>query len=592
MNHYFLRFLFTLIFTSSFLTGCGGGSGGGNDNVPNNEQPSDGDNGTPPTSGDGSTENPDPNDGNQDSGDGEQPSNHAFEVDPKDGLPALLTDVPDENEYLSAGLGTSRTLNEDAFGEALPAVEGDFTLDSNFKAGDHIFRKNHDGQGPLFNNESCQGCHIRDGRGELPADVSDPMLSMFFRIGDGNGNLDPIYGDQIQVFGTIDGMTSSAKAKYNGAVDEMLAYGEAHTWVEYELVSGTFADGESFELRKPINKVRDLAYGPFMSGVQFSARVTPHVFGSGLLESIPEASILVYADEHDENKDGISGRAAYTTHPTTGEKQLARFGYKAVTGSVLQQASGAYRGDMGVTNSLSPEEVCTNKQTACLAQAEKENKKHHEGVDLNDLDLALVEFYNRTLAVPIRRGFDEAAKVWDEEVISGRKQFFAANCHSCHVPRHKTGDAEGSILGDVDIVGLSDTRTNITALENLVIYPYTDLLLHDMGGECVVTRETESGATCDQIDSQACIYVQRCEGLADGRPEGEASGSEWKTPALWGLGLVKTVNPRATFLHDGRARTISEAILWHGGEASAAKQSFLNMPKADRQALIKFLESL
>ncbi|WP_249297215.1 di-heme oxidoredictase family protein [Pseudoalteromonas phenolica] len=562
--------MLALIIALISLQGCGGGTNTQDTDTPTNSN----------NNGDNTSE------GNQGSKD-----NLAFpDLTLNDGLPVLLKDTPDEFEHLAAGEASVNTFNEDAFSQALPTIVDTPRLDAVFKAGDHVFRSNHDGQGPIFNNTTCQGCHIKDGRGVVPKSANEPMISMFLRVGDSKGNVDPVYGDQIQVFGTIDGQTD-VLAKHNGAIEEGLAYGEAYTWVEYEEVTGQFADGESYSLRKPIYKVKDLAYGEFNQDVQFSARVSPHVYGSGLLESIPAQSILAYADPDDTNNDGISGKAAFTIHPINNEKMLARFGQKAVTASVLQQISGAYRGDMGVTNTVATGEPCTEAQTACLAQAEKEQNKHHDGVDLNNVDLAQVEFYNRTLTVPNRRGFDTENNLWNDDVLKGRNQFFAANCHSCHVPRHKTGEAKGSLLGDVDLVTVTpESRTNIESLEGLVIYPYTDLLLHDMGGSCKVTRELASGEACN--GGENCYYVQRCEGLADGRPEGDASGTEWKTPALWGLGLVQTVTPKATFLHDGRARTLSEAILWHGGEAESAKQAYLKMDKPARDALLAFLNSL
>jgi CxxC motif-containing protein (DUF1111 family) len=552
----------------TLISACGGGSA---EQGPTNPD-------TTPTNPD-TTPTPEPDN-----------SNHAFKIDLDDGLPPLLTDKPDVNEHLSADIASISIFTDDAFGQAIPAIVTQLEKDAVFKAGDHIFRSNHDGEGPIFNNTTCQGCHIKDGRGHTPSKISEPMTSMFFRVGDTEGNPDPIYGDQIQMFGHIDGQSGGVLAKYQGALNEGLAYGEAYTWIEYDIIEGKYADGESYTLRQPIYKVKDQAYGEFTDNVRFSARITPHVFGSGLLESIPEASLLAYEDPNDSNNDGISGRAAYSREPITGSKIIARFGQKAITGSVLQQVAGAYRGDMGVTTTLTPEEPCTNQQQACLDHAETENNRHHNGLDLNNIDLAQVEFYNRTLAVPKRRGFDTSTNTWDENILAGRSKFYEANCHICHVPRHKTGEAQGSLLGDVDLTQVKQTRTNIKALENLVIYPYTDLLLHDMGGSCVVSRETNQGASC--TEGAECLYVQRCDGLSDGKPEGDATASEWKTAPLWGLGLVKVVNERATFLHDGRARSISEAILWHGGEAQKSKTAFTQMSKQDRTNLLAFLNSL
>lgn len=230
-------------------------------------------------------------------------------------------------------------------------------------------------------------------------------------------------------------------------------------------------------------------------------------------------------------------------------------------------------------------------QAACINKAEQEKDDRENGLDLSKLSLAQVEFYNRLLAVPQRRGYNAQTNTWNADVLTGRELFHQAQCISCHVPRHKTGQAEGSLLGDAGLLDISDTSTPIAALSEQVIYPYTDLLLHDMGGHCPeITREDDEGNSC--LSGSQCYWVQKCEGLADDRPEGSATGTEWKTPALWGLGLVQTVNPNATFLHDGRARTITEAILWHDGEAKAAKQNFVALSKAERTQLLTFLESL
>lgn len=510
---------------------------------------------------------------------------------PNDGLAPISQSEPDASEHLSGGEVTSNVFNEDAFSQSAPTIRNEFELDAVFKSGDHLFRGTHKGLGPVFNNPTCQGCHIKDGRGEVPSNKDIAMTSMFLRISDENGQPDAIYGNQLQTFGTVAGHPTGALPKFNGALDEGLAYGEAYAFVEYETLTGQFADGESYELRNPIYKVTDLSYGPFNDTVRFSARVSPSIFGSGLLHAIPEAFITSYADPDDVDNNGISGRAVYVTEPLSEQTKLARFGYKLGAASVLQQIAGAYRGDMGVTNRINQDEPCTTNQLACIAQAGLEQDSEALGLDLSDIDLAQVEFYNRLLAVPKRRGFDSQTNTWQDDIVKGRALFFAANCNGCHVPRHKTGEAPASLLGDVDILGFKDSSTPIAALSEQVIYPYTDLLLHDMGGECApISKENTQGGSCQIGDN--CIYVQRCEGLADNRPEGSASGTEWRTAPLWGLGLVKQVNARATFLHDGRARNISEAILWHGGEAEQAKQAYLAMANSDRELLLAFLNSL
>jgi CxxC motif-containing protein (DUF1111 family) len=228
-------------------------------------------------------------------------------------------------------------------------------------------------------------------------------------------------------------------------------------------------------------------------------------------------------------------------------------------------------------------------QLACLLAAEQESKIG-EDADLSDHSLALVEFYNRVLGVPARRGYDVDTAIWDTDITKGRELFFQANCTGCHTPRHVTGEAKGSPLGEITLGGLTAGAEPIEALSNQIIFPYTDLLLHDMGGSCQVTRETAEGLSCST--GAECHYVQRCEGLADGVIQGDASGTEWKTPALWGIGLVQTVNAASTFLHDGRARTLEEAILWHGGEAEQAKETFMKLSAKEREQLLSFVHSL
>ena len=227
----------------------------------------------------------------------------------------------------------------------------------------------------------------------------------------------------------------------------------------------------------------------------------------------------------------------------------------------------------------------------CVAAASTEADDHAGGVDISDVELALVEFYTRLLAVPERRGFDAETETWDEDVLRGRALFFESGCAKCHRQRWRTGSAVGSVLGEVRLNVLEEGAAPIEVLSDQVIFPYTDLLLHDMGGSCdPVQREQAEGGTCTAGEN--CVWVLRCEGLADGRTEGRAGGREWRTPPLWGLGLVKTVNERATFLHDGRARTVAEAILWHAGEAQQSRDAFVALAQNERTDLLAFLGSL
>lgn len=553
--------IITSIALSTLLVACGGGGGSSTDPV------------VEPT--------PNPN-----------PQPPVQETKDHSGLTPLTADSIDEKEHLAGGDATLFISNKDAFSTRPEMIANNFAHDANFTSGDHLFRTPDADIGPLLSTGSCQGCHLNDGRGVVPATPTTPMTSMALKVGSADGAADPIYGGHIQPF-AVQGFTTSdfesGFAKHDGSINGDELFGEAFPFVEYEMVEGTYPDGTAYQLRKPIYKVKDLSFGPFVSDVRFSARVAPQVFGTGLLEAIPETNILALADENDTDNNGISGRAVMVTDKNSGQKMLGRFAYKAQSPTLLHQVAGAYLADMGVTTSVFPNENCTSQQPACWAAAEQE-KKVGEEVDLGDLELAQVEFYNRTLGVPARRGYNSDTKVWDDSVTAGRKLFFELNCSGCHTPRHVTGVAAGSQLGEITLVGLEPNPEPIEMLSNQTIFPYTDLLLHDMGGSCAVTREDSQGVACSS--GEQCFYVQRCEGLADTFIQGEASGTEWKTPALWGLGLVQTVNPNSTFLHDGRARSIEEAILWHGGEAEQIKQAFMALSQEQRKQVLDFLQSL
>ncbi len=508
------------------------------------------------------------------------------------GLTPLSSEVVDENEHLPGGDATVFVSNEDAFSTRPQMIADDFQDDGFFTTGDHLFRTPDRDIGPLLSTGSCQGCHVNDGRGNAPLSATDPMLSMLLKLGDDTGAADPIYGDQLQPF-AVQSFSSpdfnSGVSVHDGSINGTQLFGEAFPFIDYDTINGTYPDGTAYELRKPVYKVKDLSFGPFMENIRFSARVAPQAFGVGLLDAIPADNIIALADEDDSDGNGISGRASMAVDTISGETKLGRFAYKAQNTSVLQQVAGAYSGDIGISTSIFPNEACTEQQIACQMVAAQESKVDTEP-DFSDKNLALVEFYNRTLGAPARRGYDDNTKAWDANIAAGRALFFETQCVDCHTPRHVTGEAQGSVLGKLTLTGLEENPEPIAMLSAQTIFPYTDLLLHDMGGSCAVTRETAIGESC--TTGAECMYVQRCNGLADGLIQGDASGSEWKTPALWGIGLVQTVNPKSTFLHDGRARTIEEAILWHEGEAASRKAAFMALEQSQRQQLLDFVESL
>lgn len=500
-----------------------------------------------------------------------------------------------QTEYLSGGEASIKRVDIDAFGQSPNAITSDFSDDAIFKRGNLLFRNTHTNAGPLLNTETCQGCHIKDGRGNPPVSNERPFTSMLMKLSIGNTTTgaiipDPIYGSQLQTFGvTPEG--NLTESVHNASLDGVTVSGEAYVFIDYEILSGSFSDGIEYQLRKPTYKIKNAAYGDFSSTLKISPRIAPPMIGLGLLGAISDEDIEALADSEDADGNGISGRASRIVNNTTGLAAIGRFGWKASTGSVLQQSAGAYRGDIGLTNQFAVDESCTELQTACTAMADIESERGLD-VDVNDLELAFVEFYSRLLAVPERRGYNTILNVWDESINTGREIFENIGCDDCHIRHFKTASAKASVLGKIEsLVMLVDSEEPIAVLSGQDIWPHTDLLLHDMGGSCeAIVRENVAEEACES--NAACYWVQRCEGLADNRPDGSASGTEWRTSPLWGLGLTQVVNPDAGFLHDGRARTISEAILWHGGEAQAAQTEYKNLNEDMRNQLLDFLNSL
>ena len=305
---------------------------------------------------------------------------------------------------------------------------------------------------------------------------------------------------------------------------------EGKVKIDYTEQTLTTADGTRVHLRYP-NYTLTETYQPLPEEVEVSPRVAPAVFGLGLLEAVPENAILAYADEADADGDGISGKPNFVLDVVQQCYTLGRFGWKANQPTLLQQVAAAYNDDMGITTSLFLTEN---------SAGQPQLTEHGTMPEVSDEILEVVTFYVQTLAVPARRDID------DPQVEQGEQLFAKAQCASCHVPTLRTGVLAG-----------------VPSVSNQTIHPYTDLLLHDMG-----------------------------PGLADNRPDFHANGSEWRTPPLWGIGLVERVNGHTNFLHDGRARNLMEAILWHGGEADASRQVVEQMSKTERDALIAFLESL
>lgn len=438
---------------------------------------------------------------------------------------------------LSGGQTTTNKEGHNAF--SMPASNLPMSGRLDFSVGNSFFRNPwveapastdaRDGLGPLFNTNGCQNCHIKDGRGHPPEEGEAQAVSMLVRLSipaltDQDkqklrkmSNLpEPIYGGQLQDFATT------------AATPE----GKIH--IEYTEQQVIFADGYAVNLRKPTLSIHDLAFGPMADNVEMSARVAPQMIGLGLLEAIPEQTLLEWEDIDDADEDGISGKANRVWDIERKQTTLGRFGWKAGMPNLMQQNAGAFNGDLGLTSHIFPEENCTSTQNVCR------DLPNGGSPEVSDKILTFVEFYTQHLAVPKRRN------VKDEKVMLGQALFTETACDSCHKVNVRTAKLDDK-----------------PALSEQLIHPYTDLLLHDMG-----------------------------EGLADNRSEFTANGREWRTPPLWGIGYTQEVNQHTYFLHDGRARNLMEAVLWHGGEAENAKQQVLTFNAREREALIAFLNSL
>lgn len=377
---------------------------------------------------------------------------------------------------------------------------------------------NFGGIGPIFNQNSCESCHVRNGKGIIPSIDGDNGSGALMRLSlpgysptDGNIPV-PEFGFQLQtksIFGeTPEGTLSSNQIE--------------------QIVQ--FLDGSSVTISKRDYKIVN-PYKPLPENVHTSFRTAPAIFGLGLVEAIAAADILKYADPNDLDNDGISGKANSVYDVQTKKMVLGKYGWKAGQPTTKQQSANAAVNDMGLTNSLFPEEACKG-QANC-------NSGTQEKLDLEDDLLNLLNFYVETVAVPATRNIKH------KDFTAGKMIFTKLKCSSCHVPSYTTSSHP------------------IKELTSQKIFPYSDFLLHDMG-----------------------------EGLADNRTEFDATGQEWRTAPLWGLGLTQIVNSNAKFLHDGRANTIEEAILWHGGEAEKSQKEYLKLSKTEREQLLFFLNSL
>jgi CxxC motif-containing protein (DUF1111 family) len=384
--------------------------------------------------------------------------------------------------------------------------------------------------GPFFVTNSCQACHVKDGRSSRADMLENNVSTMVVKLGkketnrdvkNGHvhvnaGQFDSVYGSQIQTRAVI-GVKPEANIHVQWQTVKSDDYVEAQQRLEYPVVS-----------------LQDLNYGPLDHDTLYSMRAAPTLIGLGLIELVPEQHILQRADPSDLDGDGISGRPNWVHDAESGERRIGRFGWKASQSSLRGQNALAFRNDLGLTSRLVSAPNCTESQLECLSRHKSKEP------EVSDKVLGFVTFYTQSLAVPSRRIIDK------RRVTRGQKLFKRIGCEQCHVASFTTLPS-----------------TNHPERSKQIIYPYTDLLLHDMG-----------------------------DGLADGTTEALAQSTEWRTAPLWGLGYTLEVNPRAGFLHDGRAKSITEAILWHGGEAQAARDAFINLADPKKNNVVQFLNSL
>lgn len=448
-------------------------------------------------------------------------------------------------EAFEVNSGGAATTQGQSFRDILPGLSDEARMQATL--GEALFDKlwvaapsatrASDGLGPVFNARSCAGCHPGGGRGRpdpeaisglvarlsnpATADRPDPALAAWGAWHAVGG--DPLFGRQLNT----------------RALPELSPEGHLSIdWLEHEV---TLAGGETVRLRRPAVRVSEAGQGPLAPETSVDLRVAPQMIGLGLLEAIPAAAILAQADPEDADGDGISGRAALAPSRSFDQPMLGRFGHKAQVATLADMSASALFHDLGLSSPLYPQPEGDCASTACRALPDGEDAGLRDGREVSAEAVAALTRYAGALAVPDRRAPEDA------QVLAGKAAFHDAGCAACHRPKQLTHQ-------------LADDP----ARSFQMIWPYTDLLLHDMG-----------------------------PGLAAEAAEGAASASEWRTPPLWGIGLSAQVTGQpATYLHDGRAGSLLEATLWHGGEAEAARDRVAAMAPETRAALIRFLESL
>ncbi len=461
-----------------------------------------------------------------------------------------------EMSFLQAGTNIAG-INIQPFLEGRRLFHTSLLTGSHIEAGNPTLLTTQAGKvGPKFQQSACIQCHRANGKST--PELGKPLSTVVVLTGDNdaNGNLvvDGRFGGRLS-----QGLITEGGKTFDGrqAVMKIAAYQET---------SGQYGDKTPYTLQAPRYSLTDLSGNALTLPARMSVRVAPHLAGMGLLEAVPEASLEALAAASTTDSDGAVGRLQIVTDLLDSTiKRVGRFGWKGTSASVAQQTAGALNGDMGVTTTTLPKHLCglATDGVDCRSADAK-------GPELSDADLGLLVQYASLLAVPMQRHFigeqplgiyaktilaqtgaettaqEQAERAMQARVAQGGELFSQARCTACHVPTLTTGNSH-----------------RFVELKGQTIRAYTDLLLHDMGPE-----------------------------LGDNFPQGVASGQEWRTAPLWGLGLLNSIDPNVRFLHDGRARTLDEAVLWHGGQGSASRDRFKAMTADDRQKLVDFLRSL
>lgn len=431
------------------------------------------------------------------------------------------------------GSFTSADLSKNAFSH--PGKTITKTQKNEFFVGNSFFKlswvaapsstEGRDGLGPTYNAVACAACHPLDGRARAYAN-DKISIGLLFRIHSLSSSLqltdEPTYGSQLNPQG-VDGVP-----------------GEGQAIVSFQQKTVTYPNGLTTTLQKPFFSWDNLTFGPFAPQTFISPRIGAQIIGLGLLEAIPETDILKLEDAHDSNADGISGKANWVFDIRKNKNSMGRFGWKAEQPTVEQQTAAAFLGDVGITSSLFPKENCPPVQIECT-------KTTNGGTpELEEKILDRVSTYVRFIAVP------KARHASLEDFEKGLQAFNTVGCASCHTPTHTTSSPSEA------------------ALDNLTIYPFTDLLLHDMGEEL-----SDVPMSADMMNFSELLLAR-----------------EWRTPPLWGIGMIPVVNGHQQLLHDGRARNVEEAILWHGGEGLTSRNNFLKLSADERKTLIDFVNNL